>query len=535
MVQSVNRVIAKQGANFGYWIVIAVAAAAYVAMGIGIAAYDSGAGDLHWHTLDDAMINQRVAFMIHEIARPYFNEGEAVAATTSLVWPAIISVFYVVVDHGGAVVANILLSIALTIASAGVAVTIVPAGIARNMALIAILCAPGFVFFGPSGWEHIPQAFLLTLAFAYILRESDRGGRLCVPTRAVVLAAISFLLRGDSAITILVIGLAWAFTDHRYRRPGTYLTALFLLSVPLLYFGAMMAFYGEPVPNTVHLKVGGIAEGLMRGLSYLHDLRHSGHVPILLMAVAGFALFMRRGMPGLWLVLCAASLHVGFVVLVGGDVFGYGRFFLIYLPILTAAVVAVPVRRYRNKPWLPVVGVGLLLATCLYLTGATALIENKVRLALVPLAERQNEYAQQIRISAEIKNRLKPSDGSIGLHYLGIGYHLPKFHIADFLGKAEPNIARSTPRFGPVGHNKWDYRYIFETYNIAAAPMPQDAIVRVEDPTYRRTLRPYLLYWEDGVVEMKSRGYVFIPPSRFGNAPGGFGLYVRPDLALRFR
>lgn len=529
--------VKDQGFRWGsnLWIAIGLATAAYVAIGLGVAAYDGTTGARHWHTRDDQMITQRVAFMIHEIARPYFNENEAVAANTSLTWPAILSIVYTVFDLSGGVVATILISIALTIASAGVAVTIVPPGPTRIVALAAILFTPGLLIYGPSGWEHIPQALLLTLAFADVLLKSERSGRLRVPTRALILASLSFLLRADSAPTILVIGLGWALTDRRLLRARTYVVGLLLLLIPAFYFAAMITIYGEPVPNTVYLKVGGLAEGIVRGLRYIRQIEYSGHVPILLGVAAVFALVTRGGLPGLWLILTAAAVHTAFVIVLGGDAFYHGRFFLIYVPILTVAVAAIPARRFPSHPWRAAIGSGLLLACFLYLAGAPLKTLAGVRLAVTPPSERQNNYAQQIRVATEIKTRLEPSDGSIGLHFLGIGYHLPRFHVTDFLGKAEPVIARSEPRPGPVGHNKWDYAYAFDAYDIAAVPIHEKTVVRVEASNYTRDPHRLWVFWEDAVVEMKTRGYVFIDPVRFGNPPGGFGLYIRPDLAPRFQ
>ena len=55
-----------------------------------------------------------------------------------------------------------------------------------------------------------------------------------------------------------------------------------------------------------------------------------------------------------------------------------------------------------------------------------------------------------------MEKNLEPTDGSIGLYWLGIGYHLPSFEIADFLGKADELIASQPVKWGPPGHNKWN-------------------------------------------------------------------------------
>ena len=85
------------------------------------------------------------------------------------------------------------------------------------------------------------------------------------------------------------------------------------------------------------------------------------------------------------------------------------------------------------------------------------------------MKNQESSIRSQIILADKIKKNLEPSDGSIGLHYLGISYHLPDFHVVDFLGKANEHIAKSNYKNLLIGHNKWDYSYAFKNFNIAAA------------------------------------------------------------------
>lgn len=73
------------------------------------------------------------------------------------------------------------------------------------------------------------------------------------------------------------------------------------------------------------------------------------------------------------------------------------------------------------------------------------------------------------------------------MFYLGAAYHLPSFEVADFGGKADEMIARSTVRWGPPGHNKWDIDKTLAKWNlqviIPAAnsdPSDKDAMQRAK-------------------------------------------------------
>jgi hypothetical protein len=96
--------------------------------------------------------------------------------------------------------------------------------------------------------------------------------------------------------------------------------------------GFRIVYYGSPVPNTFHAKVGGIP--LERGFDYLFDFLRGGAGVLLVPAVVAVARD-RRWWPGAAFCVVLAL----YVVAVGGDVFPYGRFLLPLLPCL--AVLAV--------------------------------------------------------------------------------------------------------------------------------------------------------------------------------------------------
>ena len=83
-------------------------------------------------------------------------------------------------------------------------------------------------------------------------------------------------------------------------------------------------------------------------------------------------------------------------------------------------------------------------------------IKNNISAAVqLPLQAKFSATVEQLVISKYIRNKFIPSDGAIGLFYLGtVSFYLPNFEVADFLGKANEDIAKTPVKWGPPGHNK---------------------------------------------------------------------------------
>jgi hypothetical protein len=80
----------------------------------------------------------------------------------------------------------------------------------------------------------------------------------------------------------------------------------------------------------------------------------------------------------------------------------------------------------------------------------------------------QSQTAQQYKIASWMKEHLHPKDGPIGFFTLGVSFHLAKFEIGDFLGKADELIANSPVKFGIAGHNKWDIEKSLQKWDFQA-------------------------------------------------------------------
>ena len=474
-----------------------------------------------FHTQDDHMITMRVAANFAETLQPYFNKGEAVSANTSLFWPMILGSAYRLFDHQIFVLVVFGLSIALTAGLIVSASSLIPNRFLQAFVVICLSLSPPILRYGVSGWEHVPQAFFLTLALVQIAHASLHKDRLYVPISAFVLACMSFLFRPDSAILIVVIGIAWFFYDRRFALLKTYLIACAMLVLPISYLALMHQFYGEFVPNTAHLKVLTLSESLSYGVRYVSDRGQTWLFPYLLLVLA----FVPRKNAATKLVLILGSVQLGYTILIGGDVFNYGRFYFLLLPITVAVLFRELVRVRETKPRQYL---ALSIFPYLSLGGYAIVTLAGVALSYSVGLERETRTQGHLRAAAFFNCALDPAEGSIGLHVLGTAYHLMDFHVVDFLGKAEPNIAKSEPKYGLIGHNKWDYPYIFSTYSIQGFPAFDDVVQSYRSGSSKYRIHNLSFMYAAVAYFETNTNYVYIPAHELGGKSAG--VYLRPEL-----
>jgi arabinofuranosyltransferase len=305
---------------------------------------------------DDAQITFRTVLNWCHGWGARWNVVERVQAYTHPLWMLLLTGLYLVL--GELFVSTMVASLLLTLAAVRVAVVGAAAGPAA-IALAALVASKAFVEYASSGLEN-PLAYLL-LAALWVLaarREeeaSEPGG-----TRVVVLvalAALLFLVRYDLVLLALplLLGAVPAGLLLGARRG-----ALVAGSLPALaWLAAATFYYGSPLPNTFHAKLGAglpLGRNLEVGLAYLEaSARFDPATPVLLLLGLGLALrSSSRVDRGAGIGIAA---YLGYVVFIGGD-FMLGRF-LAAPAFLAAALVA---RRAPDT-------VAACLAGCLAFTG----------------------------------------------------------------------------------------------------------------------------------------------------------------------
>ncbi len=464
------------------------------------------------HLTDDSMVTLRVAANFWRYSVPYFNVSEAVAANTSLFWPIIISPIFMLPDTRFVPVIVISVISAMAIPALTYFFAKQLAKPHKKLLLIILICfSNSSLVYAATGWEHIPQLLSVNLGFFLILQNKNDDFRKYI--FGIYLISISFIFRSDiSFLTIVVfIGLIIVIDRNLLSKYLLYLSPIVI--IPVTYLFLMDYYYDSFVPNTFFLKSTGIENRISLGIKYVINPMKSGYVPIALVCLLCVwkKLDVREKV-----ILISCLAHVVFIVFIGGDVFSGGRFFLVLLPITALLLIN------RLPLFIPAL---IVCVFCLY--PIYRVVSQKISKERSVM---EISLGNQLGLATIINQSLVPEDGSIGLHNLGIAYHLPDFHVVDFLGKAEPYIARLPAKSDVIGHNKWDYDYALSKYNIAAVP--------ISAAIYRMSL-------ELESVEFRHKGYAFaIFAAQKLNSTGNFeyigsnrlcfssrfGLFVRKDL-----
>jgi arabinofuranosyltransferase len=277
--------------------------------------------------LDDAYISYRYANNLVSGSGLVYNPGERVEGITNLLWALLVAGGVALglraheVGHGLGLVSGV----AVLAASALYA----GSGLARSRLWLAglapwiVLSSIPFVLWSTSGMETPLFAAATTAALAAQVR--GRTGW------ATLAALVATWVRPDG---VLIAAVIFGFHVVRHRSQGwrSWAWPAVYAAGVLALTGFRIAYYGSPVPNTFHAKVGGIP--VERGLDYLFDFLRGGAGVLLVPAVVAVARD-RRWWPGAAFCVVLAL----YVVAIGGDVFPHGRFLLPALPCL--AVLAV--------------------------------------------------------------------------------------------------------------------------------------------------------------------------------------------------
>ncbi len=484
---------------------------------------------------DDSMITFRVAANIAAHKGPYFNENERTAANTSCMWPyAMAPVFRVLADRGRCVLALSILSCLVCAVAVGLTVFWTKSLLAAATAALTLYALPMFPAYGNSAWEHLPQMLLVTMAFAVLLgrvkwAERSRQGI------ALAILAVAFWVRPDTLPLMLPLAVAMVVEHGAEARWKNYAALAFAAAMVAIYFGVQHHLYDTFVPNTYYLKVHLGAHALLAGARYWAVSALDSGITLFVVGLVGFYSVDREHFTtDERTVLAGLVLQSAYIVLVGGDVFLYGRFFILMAPIT--------IMLFWEKFWsgseTPTARV-VLASVCLLGVFTAGFRQYLLTVEGSPLVYRRDgvtatpdTVANQVVLTTFLRDRIHPTDGQIGLFYLGaLAFYLPEYTVADFLGKADPVIAHEPVKWGPVGHNKWDIEHTLRDRHVSVVPfdpipdeVARDVVDRRRDQAGQAVLQlsPYM-----------QAHYTYRSARELGN-PGTQGLLIRNDLLDRF-
>lgn len=463
-------------------------------------------GRRYFNLFDDAFVSMRYGWNLAHGRGLVWNAGELVEGYTNLLMTLFMAAVTALWDKATAV---------LVVQLSGIGCMLVIAEMTRRSArdglgwgagawwLQPLAFACGLAYYPLAYWSLMGMetgllAALLLTGVWLALRAAADGRRL--PALGLVLG-LAFLTRPDS---LLPAGLLFAYVAVERAQAGTWraaarrlapaaaLYALFPLGQALFRW----SYYGSLVPNTYVLKISGIplAARLANGVGFILPFMEQTVVVLALAALNGVLGWNRP--KTLFLTLFATL--AAYQVWVGGDFYNYWRFLAPAMPLLLlpAADEALALARAaggghdgraaylrRSPVWrawprlasvapVPPAAVGrrLALVGLLLFAGAVGLAQRRFWPELSLARKTPHAVFNATNASFALAlNDLTDADATLGVFWAGtIPYYADRYAI-DYLGKADPVIARRPPDlsgavslFGMtswVGHNKYDLDY----------------------------------------------------------------------------
>ena len=435
---------------------------------------------LHYNFIaDDTFISLRYAANLIAGHGLVYNLGERIEGFTNPLWTLLLAGFgYLGFDL-------LMTARALGVLFAGLALLAAfwlarQCGASPAAALVApslLACNGSFACWAAAGMETPLFAGLIATALAATL-----AGRYW-PSAG--LAAAAALTRPEGLLVPIVAG---GYQIYRCRREGARPWAPWLLAslgpVVLLLAGRLW-YYGDILPNTYYAKTGGGWAQMARGWEYLGDYAADHEGLLLLVAVAGWALWHRSA--GLRLAAGAFLLLWLAVVWVGGDGLPMYRFALAPLPLfaaLAASLIDELTSRIRPRlaaaPRSGIVAAARLAAAWIYTHASPPRLKSHYGSYQY---QQQVEIPQWTRAGQWLASSAPPGASLATVPIGAVGYY-SGLKVYDMLGLTDRHIARRQyPGLGQgwAGHEKGDGQYILKrrpTYlllgNIDITTQPRD-------------------------------------------------------------
>jgi hypothetical protein len=429
------------------------------------------------NVVDDAMTSMQYAKQLALGNGLVFNLGERVEGYSNFAWVVTMAPIYWLSSHLGFDFVPAVVRCSMALAAANLILTYALArrwlGAGHPAVWLAVgLCVVdnSFSVWAILGLEvHLLALFMLLALWSAGATSRFRGLGLGLSLLG------AHLTRPDAGlfcVVVLASQLGDAVLDQRRgRRSQSKATALSTAGAAAiwligygLYFYLRYRYYGQLLPNTFYLKLGGPIDAWERGLRYLYGfLNERAWVPLLAL-VAGLSLRI----PAVRALLLYNLLHALYVVYVGGDFFAGHRFFVPEIPqlALLCAVGAAALWDLANRPHvaaelrrLQVTSDRLLGAM---VVGGACLLAAVFQRGLVlgPLAGEVRTWGDDLSRQTRLFKWLgqqAPAGASIATSLIGHTGFYSSLNVIDMYGVIDPAVAkRHVPNFGKgkAGHEK---------------------------------------------------------------------------------
>jgi hypothetical protein len=434
--------------------------------------------------IDDAYISFRYARNLAEGHGLVYNPGEEpVQGYTNFLWVLLIALALAIglPPVGTACVLGFTAGLAaLVLTAAWSCRRLAPGQAAAAVAPALLVANIGFVVWSLRGLETgLFTLLVLAAGLTYLRRPAEAG--LSHWSAALFVLATLCRPEGVLAFGLTVVHLLisrWREGAPLLRREDLAALTVFVGGVGL-YGGWAAWYYGDPLPNTFHAKVGGPLDSLPRGGRYLWNFaRYGTGWPLLLLPLTLLERTRLDGTRSYAFVMAAG--FAAYIALVGGDVFPAYRFLVPALPFLyllvgdglaaledamTRTVTArtpasIPGLRRWGRPAIPAVAVAALLAVLVLATHrpSSAFARREWN--------RGNAYTGELRMVGRWLRREMPPGTWIALNPAGALPYESRLPAIDMLGLNDREIARTpVKRLGRgrlAGHEKGNGRSVFD-------------------------------------------------------------------------
>jgi len=421
-------------------------------------------GKRYFVLFDDAMISMRYAANAARGSGLVFNVGERIEGFTNPLWTAMmVLVHFLVADRALTSLAVQIVSAVLlagaVLQSGRLALVLSGNPTARWLSMISCATFYPLVFWSLRGMEVSALAFLSTWAVAQAT-EAQKAGKFSLGAFAIL--AIAMLVRIDMVViagTLLVVSTA---LTRDWRSSAAALSILFISALGQTM--ARLAYYGELLPNTYYLKMGGISwwRRVSYGVQVFDDWMGQSHYLPLLPVLAPFVRRSRLLAPAVAVVVAEAAYSVW----IGGDAFeghqiGANRFLSTVAPIALVLLVFVCVTvADRSRA-----AAGAAVACALVLANGILGIDRARTVAGV---DRDGDALASLHWTRQALalERVAPANARIAVVAAGtVPYFLLDHYVIDILGKMDKRIAHlpmhqiSSAREWQPGHMKYDQSY----------------------------------------------------------------------------
>lgn len=430
---------------------------------------------------DDAAITLRTVLNFLHGYGPNFNIDERVQAYTHPLWFLLLSGLSWLINN--VFYSAFFLSITLSLAALWLLLTKITTDLWPGViAAIGLLLSKAFIDFSTSGLEN-PLAHVLIIFLVLTSTKTIEGKNFSSLVLYFTICSALYLTRPD--LLLLALPLTIHVALRNISTPTLLLKAFSLGALPALMWTIFsLYYYGFPFPNTAYAKLGsGISssELILQGLRYFLDAADRDPITLFIIVI-GIAAGFTSSRPNAFLSV-GVILYLVYIVCIGGD-FMSGRFFT--PPLLLAAVLIARQKLVPIQLKALAIGVGVLGFFGIQSTLLSDSSYENTHIENNGIADERGFYYQHKGLLTadsntfavpewRVRERTTIPQYAIGFKGIASG---PGTHLIDFLGLADPLLARLPAKFNPnwrVGHYKrqlpTDYEdSIAEGENLLADP-----------------------------------------------------------------